>query len=547
MTNKKNHSELTIANNLPDPIARYNEKLEFVFINKAYLNLIHKTEEDVIGKTNCQLGTMPEKVLEEWTDLLKGIFQTGKPAEMETYYSSGDEIFYIITKVVPEFDQEGKVISALAIGRDVTAVKSVERRTEKTLQSYLLKLSDALRELTDAEKIKETACRVIGEHLQVTRVLYVEKIIINGVEYYKPEGYYSIDTPFPPDLLLAENHRAGAGPLYKGNATISNDVMKEMPGEEGRFYIQYNILSFMGVPLIKNGELIMFFGVHHNQPRVWQEYEVKLLEETAERTWAAVERAKAERELKELNESLESLVEQRSKEIMIKNRQLESLHAELKTFNNIAATDYNETLKNLYTSLEFLITNDARNLSDSGRANIRRAQGTIQRMKLLTEDLLSYSKLQELDERKNLELRKVWQTVINDMEAKLKGIQLRINAQEVHVNANPFLLSLVFHHLLDNAIKFRKKDGEHCISIDIKPSVANHHIVSITDNGIGFPAGESEKIFDMFYHLHEQSKYKASGIGLAICKKIMHLHGGFITTESEPGKGSTFCCHFPVA
>lgn len=72
-----------------------------------------------------------------------------------------------------------------------------------------------------------------------------------------------------------------------------------------------------------------------------------------------------------------------------------------------------------------------------------------------------------------------------------------------------------------------------------------YHIFSFADSGVGFPSDEAEKIFGMFYRLHEKN-YKGSGIGLAICRKIMNIHGGFITAAGEPGKGATIHYYFPL-
>src|SRR5215212_4593217 len=91
----------------------------------------------------------------------------------------------------------------------------------------------------------------------------------------------------------------------------------------------------------------------------------------------------AEDEIKELN-----------KRLYTKNRELEAVNSELRTFSSIAANDYKSTLKNLYTLFEFILTNDAPQLSNSGRANLRRAQSAIQKMKLLTDDVISYSQIQ---------------------------------------------------------------------------------------------------------------------------------------------------------
>jgi signal transduction histidine kinase len=118
------------------------------------------------------------------------------------------------------------------------------------------------------------------------------------------------------------------------------------------------------------------------------------------------------------------------------------------------------------------------------------------------------------------------------------------------------LVSLLFHHLISNAIKFRKQEQHP--AIDIKHSVEKgseiehsaalrditYDLISVIDDGIGFDPQAGEKIFTMFYRLHEKGKQKG-GIGLAICKKIMDLHGGFIASECTP-ECTTFKCYFPI-
>ena len=112
---------------------------------------------------------------------------------------------------------------------------------------------------------------------------------------------------------------------------------------------------------------------------------------------------------------------------------------------------------------------------------------------------------------------------------------------------------------MDNAIKFRKRDNDHVVNVTCKESVngndiaqnaveknVKYHIISVEDNGIGFPQTESEKIFEMFSRLNEKGKYKGSGTGLALCKKIMEMHGGFITAEGMPDEGASFHCYFPA-
>ncbi len=243
--------------------------------------------------------------------------------------------------------------------------------------------------------------------------------------------------------------------------------------------------------------------------------------------------------------------------LFTKNRRLEALSSELKTFTTIAANDYNETLKHLYNSMEFIINNDARNLSDAGKANIRRAQAAIQKMKLLTDDIISFSKIHSDEQMIQVNLNEVLAIVLSSLDEKIREDNAVIRSESLpSVKGYPPLISLLFYHLISNAVKFRKKELNPVIDIthttkagsDIEHSEAlgdvTYNLISIIDNGIGFDPQEGEKIFTMFYRLNEKGKQKG-GIGLAICKKIMDLHGGFIASECTP-ECTTFKCYFPI-
>lgn len=254
-------------------------------------------------------------------------------------------------------------------------------------------------------------------------------------------------------------------------------------------------------------------------------------------------------------------IEDLNKALIAKNNELAYLNSELKTFNAITANDYSDTLRNLYINLEMIVTVDAQHLSNSGRANLRRAQAAIQRMQLLTDDLKAYTRLQELDTQKqDVDLNAIMDTIINDFDSRLKPHDIDVKCDQMPlVTGHPFLISLVFHHLIDNAIKFRKEDGRHHIEISCRESLDAsaagfsealpnrlYHMITVKDTGRGFPTDETKNIFGIFYRLHDKTRYKGSGIGLAICKKIMDIHGGFVVAESNGDAGASFHCFFPA-
>ena len=245
---------------------------------------------------------------------------------------------------------------------------------------------------------------------------------------------------------------------------------------------------------------------------------------------------------------------------MTANYDLATVNVELKTIGSIALNDYRETLKHLYTNLEFITSTEAQSLSNAGRANIRRAQAAIQKLKLLTEDITAYLAIQNPGEIKtHVDVNELIEGIRAHATKKLKEEDMQIECIDLPVlKGHPELLSLLFHHLIENAVKFRQPGVNPFIRItcDQKagdeighPSAAwnkSYNVISIKDNGHGFNPEDALAIFGMFYRAPSINNRTGSGMGLAICKKIMDIHDGFITAESVPGDGSRFSCYFPV-
>ena len=242
--------------------------------------------------------------------------------------------------------------------------------------------------------------------------------------------------------------------------------------------------------------------------------------------------------------------------LLAMNKELNSLNSELKNFNSIAANNYSETLGHVYINLETIVTNDARHLSNSGRANLRRAQSSIQKMKLLTNDITNYLELYDAGIKKESISPAInLQNVLDEMKGKIEESNATIEIGELPIlSADPVLFSRLITNLIDNSIKFKKPGENPFVKINhTKTTGLNnlfavlkgkpHTIITVTDNGIGFET--TDKIFELFTQLQDQVKHKGSGMGLSICKKIMEMHGGHIISEAAPGKGASFHCCFP--
>ncbi len=440
---------------------------------------------------------------------------------------------------------------------DITQRKKSEEslRESEARQKFLLQFNDKIRGVYDAMEIQAIAANMLGAQLKVNNAHYDE---VDGQYVYIHHSYTDGLPPLTGKFRqqdfggkLIEGHR-------KGEIQITTDIPNdpEITDSEKKAFEAVGIGAYIAVPLVKDGQWVATLVVQSIMPRQWKAGEIELVREVSERTWAAVERARAEEALRkskdEYHAKLENEVKQRTSELNAKTRELQSLNSELKTFTSVAANDYKDILETLYTNLEYIIAHDAKNFSNTGRANLRKAQASIQKMKLLTDDIVSFSRLQAIDANFiPTDLNAILQNVESELAERIESTKTTISKEQLpDLVGSPFLLELLFFHLIDNAIKFRDAQRPPEISIAYGISKDSHsqqqwHQISITDNGIGMPQDQSQKVFEMFYRIHDK-KYRGSGIGLAICKKIMALHGGTMALESEPGRGTSICCFFPV-
>jgi signal transduction histidine kinase len=243
-----------------------------------------------------------------------------------------------------------------------------------------------------------------------------------------------------------------------------------------------------------------------------------------------------------------------------KNRQLQFLHSELQTFTTLVAQDYLETLRQVYISLEMIISAEAHKFSNPSRAHLRRAQSMLQKLNLLTKDIVAYAAIDAPEGKSDtVHLKDIVEGVEKDLSGKLEAIHATIHVGNLPViKGYPLLLPVLFNHLLVNAIRFRHPDRPLVIEIFAKQMEAadirhpgafpdkSYYKVEVKDNGIGFDPADREKIFEMFYQGHDKAKYKGSGLGLAIVRKIMDIHGGYVAADTVPGERVSICCYFPV-
>jgi signal transduction histidine kinase len=246
--------------------------------------------------------------------------------------------------------------------------------------------------------------------------------------------------------------------------------------------------------------------------------------------------------------------------VVEKNFELQKKNEELAAFAFIASHDLREPLRKINTFSSWLIEKESEQLTEQGKIYLKRMQNSVLRMDLLISDVLTLLRLQDKElELENVDLNVLLKRTQEELEQQLKESGVIISCTGLPViRGYSSALHYIFLNLIGNGIKFRKKDSEPVISITFKTvwgtetgfndAALHKQYVEIcfADNGIGFEAQYSKIIFQMFQRLHGKNEYPGTGIGLAICKKVMDNHEGFIRAEATPGKGASFFCYFPV-
>ncbi len=232
------------------------------------------------------------------------------------------------------------------------------------------------------------------------------------------------------------------------------------------------------------------------------------------------------------------------------NEQLNLKNKELASLTYIASHDLQEPLRKIQMFTSRIMETDAKTLSDNSLSYFKSITATAFRMQNLIDAVLSYSKMDsEKYKFEKINLNTILKDVLGQMDLMLEEKQVTVERGELPVvKAIPIYIQQLLHNIINNAVKYSKPDVKPVVKISAaKETVSgqNYWRISIADNGIGFEPQYKEKIFEAFQRLHGKMEYVGTGIGLAICQKIAHKHGGFITAEGQPGVGATFDIYLP--
>jgi len=243
-----------------------------------------------------------------------------------------------------------------------------------------------------------------------------------------------------------------------------------------------------------------------------------------------------------------------------KNLELVQSNAELASFAYLASHDLQEPLRKIQTFCNRILDIEATNFSPTTKDHFQRIISASKRMQNLIIALLNYSRLSVSEILfKPTDLNSILAEVKNDLKELLEENNAIIESADLPaLNVIPLQFNQLLSNIIINSIKYKRPGVDPVIKVTAEivtlhetqagqsMQIQKYWKIELTDNGIGFDQQYADKIFELFHRLHGRTEYEGTGIGLAICKKIIQKHGGFITAAGKSGIGSTFSLYMPL-
>ncbi len=266
---------------------------------------------------------------------------------------------------------------------------------------------------------------------------------------------------------------------------------------------------------------------------------------------------------KRMADDLEKRIDERTRALQEVNRALQKSNEELEQFAFIASHDMQEPLRKIRTFSQRLEQSAAKYFDEDNQLYLQKIKKSSDRMSNLINDILNYSKLDYADTQfEDVDLDTIVANVLEDFELKIEQKNASVIVGKLPVvKAMPLQMNQLLHNLISNSLKFARANEPGVINISarrvegrdvqahnlqIEPGRQYYEIV-VCDNGVGFEQEYAERVFNIFERLYTNEQYTGTGIGLALCKKIAHMHQGDIFAVSHPDIGTEIHVLLPVA
>ena len=416
------------------------------------------------------------------------------------------------------------------------------RHSEARL-TVLVRVSELIRTLHDPYELSYAVAETVGRHLKVRRCLFNEVDLERDLEIVHKD-YCDGAESVAGEHRISEYSSITSHEMELGNTVVNSDSKTDprTADDYHRGYEANGERAYIAFPLMREGRWVASLWASDNQPRQWTKEEVSLLQAVAERTWTAIEKLRAEAERERLLKSEQEARDAAERANQLKDEFLATLSHELRNPLNVIL-GYSELL------LRMPDVQKSSQLVQMGDALRRNAQSQSQ----LINDLLDLSRLQRGKVSLNHETVSLAAIIDNAVEtvraeAAAKGIDIRSHAGDhlLLVDGDRLRLQQIAWNLLNNAVKFTPAGGRIEISLGSEDDSA---VLVVSDTGQGIDPNFLPHVFEMFRQADgsNRRRHGGLGIGLALVRQLVQLHGGAISAESDgPSKGARFTVRLPL-
>lgn len=507
----KKSEELTevIASASPVTLWMTNAEGETIYVNKTWL--------DWVG------GSLEKHLKEGWAS---AIIPEDRQAAMECFSKAfhsrklfnhdfriarrSGEVRWCSTYGSPYFKRDGSFGGFAGSLTDITERKIVEEKlaSQNVLISTITNNAQQALFLMDERQF----CTYMNPAAESMTGFQLHEVQEKPLHYYihhtHPDGRHFPIEECPIDSALPTQHQT------KGEEVFIH--------KDGHFYP----VTFTASPILENG-----------QP-------VGTVIEARDTT----EEKKLQEELRTKEKKAMDLLENKVKE---RTGQLEKTNYELMQFASVASHDLKEPVRKISIFSKMLRDQLSASMDPQDFKYLNNIIHSAERMKQLIDDLLSFSRLTEVNEHyETVDLNMILNQISDDLQIPIREKEASIHCQHLpSITGVPFQLGQVFQNLLSNSLKFAHNDRKPEIRINTEQKMVDgkaFHKIIYQDNGIGFKQEHAARIFDVFHRLHTRDQFEGTGVGLAIVKKIIDLHRGIITARGSENEGATFEIYFPV-
>lgn len=515
-----------LADTVPALIWRTDSEGGNAFANQSYLEFSGLRPEEMRGAGWARL--LHSDMARDVVDAFLAAVRDQQPYHGRSRLRRRDGAWrWVDNYANPIFSADGTFLGHVGVSIDVTGEIDAQEllREEAGRQAFLVQLTDALRRLTDPAEVKDTSCRLLGGLLHASRVGYLAR---QGDEVAVQASYADGVPPLPPRLRFLD---FGAGLLasQRGSESIVlSDAASDprLSAEERQRLAALQVTAVVVASYHKNDQPLASFVVESATPRAWTPEEIRLIQEAAEHTFSAVERAQAEAALREADRR--------------KDEFLATLAHELRN-----------PLSPLRNGLHIarLVLGKGHRLSDT-MAMMERQLGHLVR---LVDDLLDLGRISagKLELRcRPVQLGEILSSSVEAsrglLEARRHHLDLAISDEPVLVYGDFDRLAQVVTNLLTNAAKYTEPGGRIRLSLRQEGAQA---LIQVEDSGIGIAPQDLPRIFHLFSQVRRRQEGVGDGlgIGLSLVRKLVERHGGTVEAESAGlGQGSTFTVRLPL-